>query len=131
LVESALIPPCQDSQRNEGTGARLANPSAVVVKKEAAVLIPIPEAVIDDASYDVWGELRDPIAQAIGVKLDAAIFAGTENPASWPQAIIPAAVAAGNTNTIDATPAEGGIYTDILEPATTLRTTATKSPVTH
>jgi HK97 family phage major capsid protein len=83
--------------------------------EEIAVLVPIPEAVLDDASYDIWNELRDPIAQAIGVKLDAAIFAGTEKPASWPEAIVPAAIAAGNTNTIDSTPAEGGIYTDILE----------------
>jgi HK97 family phage major capsid protein len=83
--------------------------------EEIAVLVPIPEAVLDDASYDIWNELRDPIAQAIGVKLDAAIFAGTEKPASWPQAIIPAAIAAANTNTIDATAAEGGIYTDIIE----------------
>jgi HK97 family phage major capsid protein len=66
--------------------------------EEIAVLIPIPEAVLDDASYDVWGELRDPIAQAIAVKLDAAIFAGTEKPASWPEAIIPAAIAASNTS---------------------------------
>jgi HK97 family phage major capsid protein len=83
--------------------------------EEIAVLIPIPEAVLDDASYDVWGELREPIAQAIGVKLDAAIFSGTEKPASWPEAIIPAAIAALNTSTIDATAAEGGIYTDIIE----------------
>jgi HK97 family phage major capsid protein len=83
--------------------------------EEIAVLIPIPEAVLDDASYDVWGALRDPIAQAIAVKLDAAIFAGTEKPASWPTAIIPAAIAASNTSQIGATAAEGGIYTDIIE----------------
>ena len=83
--------------------------------EEIAVLIPIPEAVLDDASYDEWGELRDPIAQAIGVKLDAAIFSGTEKPASWPEAIVPAAILAANVNTIDATAAEGGVYTDIVE----------------
>src|SRR4029450_5794929 len=77
--------------------------------EEIAVLIPIPEAVLDDASYDVWGELRDPIAQAIAVKLDAAIFAGTEKPASWPEAIIPAAIAALNTSQIGATAAGGGM----------------------
>lgn len=83
--------------------------------EEIAVLVPIPEAVLDDASYDIWNELRDPIAQAIGVKLDAAIFSGTEKPASWPEAIVPAAIAALNTNAADSTAAEGGIYTDILE----------------
>ena len=86
-----------------------------LVAEEIAVMVPCPEAVIDDADYDIWAELRDPIAEAFAVKLDAAILAGTEKPATWPAAIIPAAVAAGNINTIDSTPAEGGVYNDLVE----------------
>ena len=58
---------------------------------------------------DIWAELRDPIGQAFAQVLDAAVFAGTYNPASCPEAIIPAAVAAGNVQPQAATVAQGGI----------------------
>jgi HK97 family phage major capsid protein len=81
--------------------------------EEIAVLVPCPEAVIADAAYDVWAELREPIAQEFGRVLDAAVFAGTNKPASWPDAIIPAAVAAGNVETQTSAVAEGGTLNDL------------------
>jgi HK97 family phage major capsid protein len=83
--------------------------------EEIAVIVPIPEAVLDDAAYPIWSEIRPLLAEAIGITLDQAIFQGTNKPATWPAAIIPAAIAAGNENTADATPAEGGLVTDLLE----------------
>lgn len=65
--------------------------------EEIAVIIPIPEAVIDDVSYDIWGALKPQIVEAFGVAIDAAVFFGTNKPASYPAAIVPAAIAAGNT----------------------------------
>jgi hypothetical protein len=47
--------------------------------------------------------------------LDAAIFAGTIKPASWPTALVPGAEAAGNVNTVNATVAEGGVIADLGE----------------
>jgi len=84
-----------------------------LVAEELATIIPVPEAVIDDADFDVWAELRGPIAEAVALKIDQAVFAGVEKPASWPQAIIPAAQAAGNVETIDAPAEQGGIYGDV------------------
>jgi HK97 family phage major capsid protein len=83
--------------------------------EEIAVIVPIPQAVIDDAQYPIWPEVRPLIAEAIGLKLDQAIFQGLDKPASWPSAIVPGAIAAGNENIADSTPAEGGSYNDLLE----------------
>lgn len=65
--------------------------------EELAVIVPIPEAVLDDADYDIWGELRPQIEEAFGIAIDNAILNGTGKPTSWPTAIIPGAKAASNT----------------------------------
>ena len=65
--------------------------------EELAVIVPIPEAVLADADYDIWGELRPQIEEAFGIAIDAAILNGTNKPTSWPTAIIPGAKAASNT----------------------------------
>lgn len=87
----------------------------VLTAEEIAAFVPVPDAVIDDADFDLWGEVQSGLAEAVGVALDAAVFSGTNKPASWPEAIVPAAIAAGNTNVADSTPAQGGMANDIAE----------------
>lgn len=65
--------------------------------EEIAVIVPFPESVLDDADADLEELVKPKLEEAIGRTLDAAIFFGVGTPASWPQAIWPAAVAAGNT----------------------------------
>lgn len=55
--------------------------------EELAVIVPIPEAVLDDSDYDIWGEIRPLIVEALGVAIDAAILHGTNAPADWPDDI--------------------------------------------
>jgi len=68
--------------------------------RELAVIVPIPEAVLEDSTIDMWGEIRPRIAEAFGTKLDAAALFGTSAPTAWPNSIVEAAVAAGNEYTI-------------------------------
>ena len=65
--------------------------------EELAVIVPIPEAVLDDADYDIWAEVKPRIMEAFGVAFDAAVMFGTNAPASWPTNLLSAATAAGNT----------------------------------
>jgi len=51
--------------------------------EELAVIVPIPEAVLDDADYDIWGEVRPSIEEALGLAIDQAVLYGTGIPASW------------------------------------------------
>ena len=67
-----------------------------ITAEELAVIVPIPEAVLDDADYDIWGEVRPRIVEQMGKKIDAAAFFGTDKPTSWPTGLVPGAIAAGN-----------------------------------
>lgn len=51
--------------------------------EELAVFVPIPEAVLEDADYDIWGQVRPEIEEAFGRAIDAAVLYGTNIPASW------------------------------------------------
>jgi len=64
--------------------------------EEIAVIVPIPEAVLDDADYDIWGEIKPRIIEAFGKTFDAAVIHGTNAPSTWPDDIVTAATAAGN-----------------------------------
>ncbi len=51
--------------------------------EELATLVVVPDAFADDADIDLWAELRPRLAEAIGKKLDSAVFWGIDKPASW------------------------------------------------
>lgn len=79
--------------------------------EELAVIVPIPEAVLDDADYDIWGQIRPRIVEAFGVAIDAAIMFGTNAPALWPDDLLTGATAAGK---IVALGTGVDLYDDIL-----------------
>jgi HK97 family phage major capsid protein len=81
--------------------------------EELACIVPIPENVLDDTSYDVWGEVRPLVEEAIGRAFDAAVFFGVNAPGSFPVDIMASAAAAGNTVTEGSTQALGGFHNDV------------------
>ena len=70
-----------------------------IFAEELAVIVPMPEAVLDDADYDIWGEVKPRIAEAFGAKIDNAVYFGTDAPETWPKGIVPGANDAGNVVT--------------------------------
>lgn len=81
--------------------------------EELAVIVPIPEAVLDDSSFDIWGEVRPALVDAFGVAISQAVMYGTNIPASWTTdlgaaGIVAGALAAGHN-------ISAGAYTDLYE----------------
>lgn len=76
-----------------------------------AVIVPIPEEVLDDAAYNITEEVRPLIAEAIGKAWDEAVLFGTNAPSTFPTDIVAGAVAASNS-VVAGTGAD--LYDDIL-----------------
>src|SRR5690606_6231384 len=69
-----------------------------LVAEELAVIVPVHENVIDDATEDLLSATAVLGGQSIGKKLDQAVLLGINKPASWVSAaLLPAAVAASQT----------------------------------
>lgn len=77
--------------------------------EEIAVIVPIPEAVLDDSSYDIWGEVRPRLTEAFGKVIDEAILFGKNKPSTWRQGVVPSAIEAGN-----GVAATSDIFADIM-----------------
>lgn len=54
-----------------------------IVPAELAVIVPIKEDVLDDASIDIWAQVKPRLVEAIGKKIDQAILVGVDKPAGF------------------------------------------------
>ena len=79
--------------------------------EELAVIVPIPEAVLDDVDYDVWAEIRPNIVEAFGKAFDQAVLLGTNAPDDWPDDLVTGATSASHTITLGT---GADIYDDIM-----------------
>lgn len=73
-----------------------------IYAEELAVIVPIPESVLDDMDIDVWGEIRPLIVGALGLAIDNAVLYSTNKPSNWPDAIITGAASASHNLSIAA-----------------------------
>lgn len=81
--------------------------------EEIACIVPIPENVVDDVDVDIWAEIQPLVTEAIGRTLDAAIFFGTNAPASFPDDVYTSLDAAANDVTESSTASTGGFMSSI------------------
>lgn len=89
---------------------------------ELAVIVPIPEAVLSDAEFDIFGEVTPRVNEAIGQRVDDAVIFGNGRPAEWQNDIITLARQAGNNVAVGSAPdyyelllGEGGVISKIEE----------------
>ncbi|MCI8955619.1 MAG: phage major capsid protein [Eubacterium sp.] len=71
---------------------------------ELAVIVPIPEAVLDDAEFDIFGEVTPRVIEAIGQRVDSAVIFGENRPTEWQNDIITLARQAGNNVVLGSNP---------------------------
>ncbi len=84
---------------------------------ELAVIVPIPEAVLDDASFDIMGNVTPRVNEACAQRVDSAILFGEGRPLEWQNDILTVARQAGNNVggniTYDALMGEDGIISKV------------------
>ena len=71
-----------------------------ITAEEIAVIVPIPEAVLDDSEYDIWAEVRPRIVEAFGKVIDGAIMFDVNKPDSWRDGVVTTATKAGSVVTL-------------------------------
>lgn len=78
--------------------------------EEVAVIIPVSEALIDDADpSDLWGVIEKAGVSSIAEAIDNAIGFGVGKPTTFPDGIVDQAISVGNTVT-----STGDFYKDVL-----------------
>lgn len=94
----------------------------MITAEEIAVIVPIPEAVLDDSDYDIWGEVRPRIVEAFGKVIDGAILFDVNKPTTWRDGIVTTATKANfvvtladGDNLYDKIMSEDGVISKVEE----------------
>lgn len=82
-----------------------------ITAEEIAVIVPIPEAVLDDSEYDIWAEVRPRVTEAFGKVIDSAILFGVDKPSTWRDGVVTTATTAGSVVTLGA---DDSLYDKIM-----------------
>lgn len=84
---------------------------------ELAVIVPIPEAVLADSSFDIMGEVQPRVREAMAAKVDSAIIFGNDKPTEWTTDILTQAAANKVTGPIDYAKllGDGGLFAKVEE----------------
>lgn len=83
--------------------------------EELAAIVPMPDAVVDDADFDIWGSVKPALSTEIGRALDMAVAFGINAPSVFPDDMATSIAAAGNEVVADSLAAAGGLHNDLDE----------------
>lgn len=110
VLDSLPVAYFVDEKTNNGRKnlTKMAWDAKYINAAELAVIVPIKENVLNDASIDIWAEVKPRIVEAFAKKIDNAIFNGVDKPADWREGLIPSIVIAGKEVT-----ETGKLYEDI------------------
>ncbi|MFC5993773.1 phage major capsid protein [Pseudonocardia hispaniensis] len=92
--------------------------------EEIAVIVPVPDPVLEDSEFDLWAALRPLIGRAFARRLDRAVLFGEEAPMSWGPGLVQRATTA--TQTVVNDPADPAA--SILEAAEQVAVAAERAP---
>ena len=97
VLDSLPVAYFVDETNNNGRKniTKMAGDKKYINAAELAVIVPIKENVLNDASIDIWAEVRPRVVEAFARKIDNAIFNGVDKPADWREGLIPSIVTAG------------------------------------
>lgn len=111
VLDSLPVAYFVDETKNNGRKnlTKMAWDKKFINAAELAVIVPIKENVLNDASIDIWAEVRPRIVEAFGKKIDGAIFNGTDKPSDWREGLIPSIVTVGK----EVNETANGLYSDI------------------
>lgn len=86
-----------DGEKNNGRKniTKMAWDKKFITAEELAVIVPIKEDVLDDADVDIWAQVRPRIEEAIGKKVDQAIFTGVDKPKGFRTDLLTSVLNAG------------------------------------
>lgn len=100
---------------NGDTGAKKTTKQAwdkkFITAEEIAVIVPIPEAVLDDSDYDIWGEVKPRVIEAFGKVIDGAVLFDVDKPSTWRDGVVTTATKAGSVVTLST---GGDLYDKIM-----------------
>ncbi|HFC08450.1 MAG TPA: phage major capsid protein [Chloroflexi bacterium] len=86
-----------------------------ITAEEIAAIIPIPEAVIDDASYPIWDQVRPQVAAALARVFDSAVLFGVNAPSTWPGGLFQGTVDTSHVVNLGDITTDPKLYTAIFD----------------
>jgi Phage capsid family len=72
-----------------------------LIAEECATIAVVPQSVVEDSGFDLWGAIRPELANAIARAFDQAVLFGVNAPTTFPPSLVQQAVTAGNVVTGD------------------------------
>jgi len=95
VLDALPIAYWQESDTARKKTTRMAWDNKYINAEELAVIVPISENVLDDADYDIWGEVAPRVEEELAKKFDEAVFTGLDKPRGFRDDLLTSVLNAG------------------------------------